>query len=74
MAPDIVKNLPYGQRVDWWAVGFMIFQIRTGHPPSYYDKDEDWDVDHARRKYQTELTNVLPLKSLRSLTLSVVAV
>jgi len=26
MAPEIVKNLPYGQGVDWWAVGVMIFQ------------------------------------------------
>jgi len=63
MAPEIVKNLPYGQCVDWWAVGVMIFQMMTGHPPSYYDEDEDLNVDNARRKHQTELTNVLPLKS-----------
>ena len=42
MAPEIVKNLPYGQCVDWWAVGVMIFQMMTGHPPSYYDEDEDY--------------------------------
>ena len=33
MAPEIVKNLPYGQGVNWWAVGVMTFQMMTGHPP-----------------------------------------
>jgi serine/threonine protein kinase len=34
MAAEIVKNMPYGQRVDWWAVGVMIFQMMKGHPSS----------------------------------------
>jgi novel protein kinase C epsilon type len=41
MAPEIVKNLPYGQGVDWWAVGFMLLQMRTGNPPFYFDEGED---------------------------------
>jgi len=41
MAPEIVKNLPYGQGVDWWAVGVMIFEMMTGNPPLYYDDEDD---------------------------------
>jgi serine/threonine protein kinase len=41
MAPEIVKNLPYGQGVDWWAVGVMLFQMLTRKPPFYYDEGED---------------------------------
>jgi len=43
MAPEIVKNLPYGQGVDWWAVGVMLFETLTGEPPFYYDEGKDSD-------------------------------
>jgi serine/threonine protein kinase len=48
MAPEIVKNLPNAQGVDWWAVGVMLFQMLTGDPPFYYDEgedSEDWDTE-----------------------------
>jgi len=38
MEPEIVKNLPYDQGVDWWAVG-MIFEMLTGNSP--FDSDEE---------------------------------
>jgi serine/threonine protein kinase len=41
MHPVILKNKPYGQGVDWWTVGIMIFEMLTGHPPFYYDERED---------------------------------
>ena len=47
MAPEIVKNLPYGQGVDWWAAGVMIFEM-TGNPTFYYD-DEDLSDDDSPR-------------------------
>jgi serine/threonine protein kinase len=48
MAPEIVKNLPYGQGVDRWAVGVMIFEMMTGNPPFYYDDEDNSDDDRAR--------------------------
>ena len=41
MAPEIVKSLFYAQGVNWSAVGVMIFQMMTGHPPFYYGDEED---------------------------------
>jgi serine/threonine protein kinase len=41
LAPEIVKNLRYDKGVDWWAVGVMIFQMLTGHPPFYCDEEEN---------------------------------
>ena len=47
IAPEIVKNLLYGQGVDRWAVGVMIFEMMRGHPPFYYDDGEDMDDDNS---------------------------
>ena len=57
IAPEIVKNLPYVQGVDWWAVGVMIFEIMTGHPPFYYDEGEDMDDDNAQDKLDQKILN-----------------
>jgi novel protein kinase C epsilon type len=43
MAPEILKNLPYGQGVDWWAVGVMLFEMLTGELPFYCDEEDDAD-------------------------------
>ena len=57
MAPEIVKNLPYGQGVDWWAVGVMIYEMMTGYPPFDYDKEEDMDDDSADDKLEQKIIN-----------------
>jgi serine/threonine protein kinase len=48
MHPVIVKNKPYGQGVDRMALGVMIFEMLTGHPPFYYDERQDTDDDSAQ--------------------------
>jgi len=48
MAPEILKNLPHGQGVEWWAVGVIIFEMITGNLPFYYDEEDDSDDDRAR--------------------------
>ena len=56
-APEIVKNLPYGQGVDWWAVGVMIYYMMTGYPPFYYDEEEDMDDDSSEEKLEQKILN-----------------
>jgi novel protein kinase C epsilon type len=57
MAPEIVKNEPYGQGVDWWAVGIMIFQMLTGRLPFDYDEEEDTDDANSRNKLYKKIVN-----------------
>ena len=54
MAPELVTNLPYGQGVDWWAVGVMIYFMMTGHPPFYPD-EEDMDGDSALERLEEQI-------------------
>jgi novel protein kinase C epsilon type len=49
IAPEIVKNLPYGQGVNWWAVGVRLFEMLTGGPPFYCDEGEDRDDDRQEK-------------------------
>jgi serine/threonine protein kinase len=57
MAPEIVKNLPYGQGVDWWAVGVMIFVMMTGHLPFDYDEEAAWDDDNSQDELEKKIIN-----------------
>lgn len=33
LAPEVLKKQGYGQAVDWWAFGSIIFEMVTGLPP-----------------------------------------
>jgi novel protein kinase C epsilon type len=58
MAPELVMNLPYGQGVDWWAVGVMIFEMITGHLPFDFDEEADMDDDdNSRDKLDKKIIN-----------------
>jgi serine/threonine protein kinase len=39
MAPEILKNKPYGRAVDWWAFGVLLYEMLLGQPP-FFGNDE----------------------------------
>ncbi|KAH3760785.1 protein serine/threonine kinase [Pelomyxa schiedti] len=41
LAPEILERVPYGQSVDWWAFGVLLFELRAGLPPFYSESIQD---------------------------------
>jgi serine/threonine protein kinase len=37
----MLKGLPYGHGVDWWALGVMVFKMLTGSPPYDVSSEDD---------------------------------
>lgn len=33
LPPEIIKNKGYGQSVDWWSFGILIYEMATGYSP-----------------------------------------
>ena len=38
LSPEIIKNQPYDQRVDIWAIGCALYQLSALVPP-FYEND-----------------------------------
>lgn len=36
-SPEIVKNEPYGEKADVWAIGCILYQMCTLKPPFYFN-------------------------------------
>eukprot|EP00180_Rhodochaete_pulchella_P004715 Plantae.Rhodophyta-Rhodochaete_pulchella.ctg939.p1 GENE.Plantae.Rhodophyta-Rhodochaete_pulchella.ctg939~~Plantae.Rhodophyta-Rhodochaete_pulchella.ctg939.p1 ORF type:complete len:235 (+),score=26.59 Plantae.Rhodophyta-Rhodochaete_pulchella.ctg939:486-1190(+) len=49
VAPEVFLKQPYGQEVDVWAVGIVVYQMLVGHPPF---EDEDNAEIVSKVKYQ----------------------
>jgi len=42
MAPEVVKGLPYGVKVDCWAAGVIVYIMLCGFPP--FDGESEAEV------------------------------
>ncbi|XP_078035168.1 protein kinase C [Augochlora pura] len=41
IAPEILKELPYGASVDWWALGVLMYEMMAGQPPFEADTEDE---------------------------------
>lgn len=37
LAPEIIRGEPYDERVDWWALGILMYEMLVGYPPFFDD-------------------------------------
>jgi len=41
----MLKGIPYGRSVDWWALGVMVFEMLAGYPPFEYNDSTEGEEE-----------------------------
>ena len=41
IAPEVFKQKGYGQEIDWWSLGVIMFEMMIGYPPFYSDNSTE---------------------------------
>jgi serine/threonine protein kinase len=56
MAPELVSNKPYNEKVDVWSLGVITYQLLSGKTPfeSRNIKKIDFNIKHKPIKFETK--------------------
>ncbi|KAJ7326066.1 Calcium/calmodulin-dependent protein kinase type 1 [Desmophyllum pertusum] len=52
VAPEVLKQKPYGKAVDCWAIGVICYILLCGYPPFYDDSDANLFAQIMRGEYE----------------------
>eukprot|EP00359_Climacostomum_virens_P003943 CAMPEP_0204903160 /NCGR_PEP_ID=MMETSP1397-20131031/4084_1 /ASSEMBLY_ACC=CAM_ASM_000891 /TAXON_ID=49980 /ORGANISM="Climacostomum Climacostomum virens, Strain Stock W-24" /LENGTH=879 /DNA_ID=CAMNT_0052071749 /DNA_START=38 /DNA_END=2677 /DNA_ORIENTATION=- len=68
MAPEIILNKGYGQAVDYWSLGIMLYEFVCGKVPFGDDKEDPYDIYQtilkSRLTYPPYIRGELPSSSM----------
>jgi len=53
LSPELIMRLPYGESVDWWALGILLYEMLTGWPP--------WEDDNRKILFDKIMHDPIPL-------------
>ena len=75
MAPEILKNKGYSYSVDIWAIGVIMFYLKTGEAPFKKDKEKirtgnfSFKKDFEDEEFANLIKSILVVKESQRLTL-----
>ncbi|XP_064632286.1 calcium/calmodulin-dependent protein kinase type 1-like [Lineus longissimus] len=52
VAPEVLKNEPYGKEVDIWSIGVIAYILLCGYPPFYHENDADLFAQIMKADYE----------------------
>ena len=41
IAPEVIRQKGYGQEIDWWSLGIIMFEMMIGYPPFFSDSSAE---------------------------------